>query len=538
VAAVTAGMPWQIKNAVHLNVSGVRQSQLPAHHGRRLGYVETNPDVNAKLVFGLVFTLVLGSLLILVVPSGKAIPAFSRKYQTSCTTCHNNYPELNDFGLAFKKRGFKFPTDDETFVKQEPVLLGSKAQKEAFPEAVYPGEIPGTIPIAFRYSGNFNWNSSQPQPVQATTAYVPRTDLFVPNTFTIISAGSLGQNFSFWIDDDINAGGSGENGGMGDGYLKYNDIGRVFHFPKDSLNVRFGQFELDIPFTQARTPYLSGYDIFSQTTLAQSSCSATPQPIPCQTVNNSFNFGTPQRGIEIGGYPNDGLFTWSVAVVDGTGSAYGIQNALATRNTKDVYLRTSYQFNLERDPQSRHAIQAAGPTGPHDHTSIRVGGFYYQGWNQQNFGGSTFPFTGIITEPFYRTGGDLRFKYRSKFEIYGVGMVGHDNNHLVDTAATTITSANAVTFTGGFVAANFWIYPWLIPTLRYDFVNSPSDYFNVVSAARTRNDFRPGYQILVRANIKIVGEYTRHWGVPYTDAAGNLLNYRPNTFITGIDYVF
>src|SRR5271169_2450130 len=78
------------------------------------------------------------------------IPAFSRKYQTSCATCHNNYPELNDFGMAFKKNGFKFPKDDETFVKQDPVLLGAKAQKEAFPGAVYPGEIPGTIPISFR----------------------------------------------------------------------------------------------------------------------------------------------------------------------------------------------------------------------------------------------------------------------------------------------------------------------------------------------------------------------------------------------------
>ena len=35
------------------------------------------------------------------VPKTSAIPAFSRKYQTSCTTCHNNYPELNDFGEAF-----------------------------------------------------------------------------------------------------------------------------------------------------------------------------------------------------------------------------------------------------------------------------------------------------------------------------------------------------------------------------------------------------------------------------------------------------
>lgn len=472
-------------------------------------------------------------------PKSSAIPAFSRKYQTSCTTCHNLYPELNDFGEAFKKNGFKFPTDDDTFVKQEPVLLGSKAQKEAFPEAVYPGEIPGALPIAFRYEGNLNWNSSQPQPVQAA-AYVPRTDLFVPNTFTIISAGSFGPRLSFWIDDDISAGASGANGGLGDGWLKYNDLGHVFHLPKDALNVRFGQLEVDLPFTQSRTPYLSGYDVFSQAAVAQNSCAISPQPVPCQTTNNPFILGTPQRGIEFGGYPNDGNFTWDVAIIDGTNSAYGLSNALVTRNTKDVYLRASYKFNLERDPESRHAIQAAGPTGPHDHTSIRVGGFYYYGKNQQNFGSSEFSFAGTINEPFYRAGGDVRFRYRSKFELYAVGMMGHDDNHLVDTGAGTIVPAHAVTFTGGFVAANYWIYPWLIATMRYDFVNSPSDFFNGVSRYQTRNNFRPGYQILVRANIKIVGEYTYHWQPSSygMNATGQPLYYRPNTFVTGIDYVF
>src|SRR5947209_2323901 len=91
-----------------------------------------------------------------------AIPAFSRKYQTSCATCHSNFPELNDFGIAFKKNGFKFPKDDETFVKEPPVLLGAKAQREAFPKAIYPGEIPGAIPIGFRYSGFATYNSKQP----------------------------------------------------------------------------------------------------------------------------------------------------------------------------------------------------------------------------------------------------------------------------------------------------------------------------------------------------------------------------------------
>jgi hypothetical protein len=490
-------------------------------------------SASAVLVGAVVVMLVM----IASVPKTSAIPAFSRKYQTSCTTCHNNYPELNDFGLVFKKNGFKFPQDDEMFVKEPPVMLGSKAQKEAFPKAVYPGEIPAYVPVAFRYSGNFTWNASQPKPVQATS-FVPNTDIFVPNTFTIIGAGSFGPNLAFWIDNDISAGGSGANGGLGDGYLRYNDIGRIFGLPKNSLNVRFGQFELDLPFTQARSIYPTAYDIFSETAVGQGLVCSTTQTT-CQTTNNPFFLGTPQRGIEFGGYPNNGNFTWSVAVVDGTNSAYGLNNTLVARNTKDVYVRISQQFNLERDPESRKAIQAAGPTGPHDHTSIRLGGFYYHGTNEFNYGGSQFGFLGAIDEPFYRAGGDIRFKFRSKVELFGVGLVGHDDDHSIDTVAQTFTPAPAVTYAGGFAGSNLWVYPWLITYMRYDFVNSPTDFFNGVSQRRTRNRYSPGFQVLARANIKVIGEYQYHWGQPYTDpTTGNTLFFRPHSFVGGIDYVF
>src|SRR6202140_6027378 len=122
----------------------------------------TDRVFNTSIAAILTAVVVVVGLMLASVPKTSAIPAFSRKYQTSCTTCHSNYPELNDFGEAFKKNGFKFPKDDDTFVKEPPVLLGAAAQREAFPKVIYPGEIPGTIPISFRYSGFMAYNSRTP----------------------------------------------------------------------------------------------------------------------------------------------------------------------------------------------------------------------------------------------------------------------------------------------------------------------------------------------------------------------------------------
>jgi hypothetical protein len=490
--------------------------------------------LNTSILASLTAVVIVLLVILASVPKTSAIPAFSRKYQTSCTTCHSNYPELNDFGEAFKKNGFKFPKDDEVFVKEPPVLLGSKAQKEAFPGAVYPGEIPGYLPIAFRYEGNFTLNRKQPGGFIAQNGFTPRTDLFAPNTFTILAVGSFGQNFSFWMDDDISVGAVNANGGMGDGWLKYSDLGHRLGLPKNALNVRFGQFELDLPFTQAKSIYLSPYDVYSETAVGIGGPCA-PGATVCQTANNTTIFGSPQRGIEIGGTPNNGNFDWSVSVTNGSNTG------MATRSSKDVYVRLSQKFNLERDPESRNAIQAAGPTGPRDHTSVRLGFLYYYGKNQQNQDGVLFPGLATIEEPFYRVGGDIRFKYR-KLELFGLGMFGHDDNHLFTAGApATIAAAPPVKFSGGFAGANYWFYPWLIGTFHYDAVNSHADFVNspLPLNYHTRNRFSPGFQVLVRANIKVVGEYQYTFAQPYTDpVTGNTVFFRPNAFQTGIDYVF
>jgi hypothetical protein len=70
-------------------------------------------------------------------------------------------------------------------------------------------------------------------------------------------------------------------------------------------------------------------------------------------------------------------------------------------------------------------------------------------------------------------------------------------------------------------------------------VNSHADFVNGTPASQyqTRNRFSPGFQVLVRANIKVVGEYQYTFGQPYTSTTSTLF-FRPNAFQAGIDYVF
>jgi hypothetical protein len=320
------------------------------------------------------------------------------------------------------------------------------------------------------------------------------------------------------VDNDISAGGANSGAGLGDGYLKVNDLGRFLHLPKDSLNLRFGQFELDLPFTQARGINPTNYDIYNQAAVAGT----------LGTTNNPFLLNVPQRAIELGGYPNDGNFSWSVTLANGS------NNAPATRNFKDIYVRVSQRFNLDRDPAARKEVRAAGPTGPRDHTSIRLGSFYYYGRNALNIDRVAYPQFGTLREPFYRVGADFRFKYHD-FELYGLGMYGRDSNLIPDSNAMVILPGPPVTFSGGFVEAEYWFYPWIIGILRYDVVNSPTDFINGVSRHNSRTRFSPGIQFLVRANIKTVFEYQHRWEQP-TGQPGEF--YRPNGAVFGIDYSF
>jgi hypothetical protein len=523
------------------------------------------------------FAVVVSFVSVLVVlsfsPTAGAIPAFSRRYGTSCTTCHSDFPKLNDFGKAFKDAGFKFPKDDESFLKQPPVLLGAPAQAELWPHTVYPGSIPGGLPIGLRYntyyqqvSSNRN-NFNQVLPPGTVGSFIPKSD-FQPGLFSIFTAGNFGTGIAFWVDDDISVAGGNVNGALGDGYLKFVDVSRFLKLPTDSLSLRAGQFELDLPFSQARTWNLSGWDIFSEANIGIQNGLGPPQ-----FVNNGSALEDAANGVEFSGGHTYGGYHYSVAVFDQNTSGVNIsppnigpQNGVAFNsdaNFKDLYGRLAYRFNLEKDPSSRRDVQAAGTSGPRDHTYLALGTFYFYGRTAQNVSGvladGVTPTVLTAREPFYRIGGDVNFNYRN-FNLFGVYVAAHDHNLVPVTApgaagVTGFTPGAAATFSGGFVEADYLALPWVMTIMRWDQVKSSADRINFIQYdpnappassffspyAATRNRYTPGAQFLIHANIKASLEYQiMPQQIVYNPATGQVITgpFRTNAVIVGLEFVY
>ncbi len=122
----------------------------------------------------------------------EAIPAFARKYKTACITCHATFPRMTALGEAFRLNGYKLPGEDELYVKDEPVSMGADAYKQVFPKAVWPSDIPGTPPIALRFIGDAVIDTGGTQQ--------SRTNFELPEEIKILSAGSFGENMSFFVE--------------------------------------------------------------------------------------------------------------------------------------------------------------------------------------------------------------------------------------------------------------------------------------------------------------------------------------------------
>jgi len=107
----------------------------------------------------IVVALLVGSIVYFVsTRDAGAVPSFARKYQTSCQTCHTVYPVLNPFGEAFRRNGYRFPSQngsvDSDAVKAPMIALGQDEYTKTFPDSVWPDKITDAVPLSMWLNGS------------------------------------------------------------------------------------------------------------------------------------------------------------------------------------------------------------------------------------------------------------------------------------------------------------------------------------------------------------------------------------------------
>lgn len=373
----------------------------------------------AKATRALVQVLIFLGLVALADPA-LAIPGFARRYKVNCQYCHDGFPKLNELGRQFKERGFRM--ENEQFELKEWLKA-----------------VPGTIRAGYN------------------ATFVEEEDTQNSAFFKVVAAGSLGPRLSFWADR-IFARNEQEgwiDAGTDNGYLRFEVL-------PGKLYARGGRIELDLPFTQTRSPHLLGYDIYFQ-----------------NTGFETDSIGLYQNGGEVGGTWREKM-RWSVAVVEG-------------RNSKEAEALSEDAGRFDGNVYGR-IVRQQGP--------FRIGGFVYAGRNvlAREDGGEVLEWDDNLL----RLGADWHFWWK-KLNVYGIFIHGANSNSIADISRPNGTEARR-TYKGGFLQGDYHFKPQLVFTLRGTLIRRPRGISDDPSRRETLLGLSPGIQFFYRERIKVSAE--------------------------------
>ncbi len=150
-------------------------------------------------------------IIMLSVQSAMAIPAFARRYKYSCTTCHDPFPRLKDYGDEFAGNGFIEPDEER---ERDYVTAGDDKLwlNRDFPFAV-----------RFDVYG------------LAETGGDVKLDLQTPYGVKLLTGGTLYKNIGYYMYFYLFE--RGEVAGLEDAYIHFDN---VF---KSNLDILVGQFQ-------------------------------------------------------------------------------------------------------------------------------------------------------------------------------------------------------------------------------------------------------------------------------------------------------
>jgi len=427
--------------------------------------------------------------------SADAIPVFARKYQTACQTCHwAAFPALNPFGKAFKDNGYRFPDDDEVYVKESPVAFGGEGWKRMFPKSIWPSTITSVPPIALQIESNFLVN---PKNDKGKTAFDGIGAL------ELLMGGTLGESFSWFGAAPLF-----ENEGSAKGSETHVERLYIVYSPtlfekKGLANIEFGRFE---PRATPRSQHLS---IIDTTRYLFSTWSTVP-------ASNFTTFFPYQNGVEffggLNGPKGNGGLTWAAGVVNGerSGDAYDPddlggsipegESAFDMNNSKDYYARVSYKIGGMGVLGGGTVKESQKATENWQEKSLTLSSFFYRGnagfFNNPTADGDERTVSWNSSgNHFWRYGTEADI-YWGNFNLFGAATYFRDNT----ASDVTIDDQSGRDFDADLYTAELrWVaLPWIIPAVRLENMNPAYSVGDINSF----NTYSADVTVLFRANVK------------------------------------
>jgi len=442
-------------------------------------------------------TAVIAVALLTIASTAHAVPAFARKYQTSCQTCHIVFPKLNAFGEAFRLRGYRMPGETEDMVKQPPVTLGAPAYKKLWPQAVWPGEISNTVPLAVNVK-MADVNTSSVNDDGSVSRVL--NDLQFPQEVNIFGAGTLGEHVSYFSEVTF-----GENA---DGSVAVELEHARIQFdspfgPEDLFHFRLGKFAPNLAdgFQEMWISTDAGIDsLFNYNPVGINGGAGLGADA---LAPNAIALPARIRGIEGYGIIKHRAM-WVAGLANGVQTAPGdTTGRFDGNNAKDVYARFDYKIGgmgLDGDTGGQPI-----PEKNWRDNSLRLGVFTYRG------DAISIPFAlatddgakvNIEDQHFLRTGFYASVFYQD-LNVFGVYLHGTDALNVTDAATGVLIHAVEPDYHAWFTQADYMLYPWLQASGRYETV-TPADPEVPSVRLGTFN-----VSALVRANVKLMVEYQR-----------------------------
>ncbi|HEY4756700.1 MAG TPA: hypothetical protein VIH28_11635 [Ignavibacteriaceae bacterium] len=153
-------------------------------------------------------------LMILTSHSIYAIPAFARKYNMTCKTCHSPFPKLKAYGDEFAGNGFVLKDQDAPryFVETGDEKLS----------------LIRDLPLAIRVEGHLTFNEDKSE----------QSDFKSPLIFKLISGGTIFQDVSYYAYYILEEGDAGK---LEDAFIMFNNLFG------SGLAFSIGQFQVSDP---------------------------------------------------------------------------------------------------------------------------------------------------------------------------------------------------------------------------------------------------------------------------------------------------